>query len=177
MSESIVVRELERARWQGRTLTFDYTTDGYFDFDVHDKNFAMVYKPFAEARHKSFTDTLFADWPEAPTAYGAFRGSGDLAGVIEGSIEGWNNRFRISNLLVLEGARGHGVGELLMARMLDRARETGARMAVPETQSCNVRAIGFYERCGFSVIGFDLFAYSNNDVEKGEVRVEMGRRL
>ena len=31
-------------------------------------------------------------------------------------------------------------------------------MAVLETQSCNERAIAFYKKCGFEIIGFDLYA-------------------
>ena len=38
-------------------------------------------------------------------------------------------------------------------------------------------AIAFYRRYGFEIIGFDLYAYSNTDPEKNEVRVEMGRKL
>lgn len=57
------------------------------------------------------------------------------------------------------------------------ADASGARMLVLETQSCNERAIAFYRKNGFSVIGFDLYAYSNRDPERHEVRVEMGKRL
>ena len=46
-----------------------------------------------------------------------------------------------------------------------------------ETQTCNENAIAFYRRYGFEIIGFDLYAYSNTDPEKNEVRVEMGRKL
>ena len=51
----------------------------------------------------------------------------------------------------------------------------GARMLDLETQSCNEAAIAFYRKNGFSVIGFDLYAYSNADPERREVRIEMGR--
>ncbi len=50
-------------------------------------------------------------------------------------------------------------------------------MAVVETQTCNERAIAFYQRMGFQPIGFDLFAYSNSDPEQHEVRLEMGLAL
>ena len=51
------------------------------------------------------------------------------------------------------------------------------RMAVLETQTCNERAIAFYRKCGFQVIGFDLYAYTNHDPEAHEVRLEMGKKL
>ena len=50
-------------------------------------------------------------------------------------------------------------------------------MIVLETQSCNEAAIAFYRKNGFSIIGFDLYAYSNNDPERHEVRIEMGKKL
>ena len=47
-------------------------------------------------------------------------------------------------------------------------------MLVLETQSCNVPAINFYLKQSFTLIGFDIAAYSNDDVEKKEVRLEFG---
>jgi ribosomal protein S18 acetylase RimI-like enzyme len=57
------------------------------------------------------------------------------------------------------------------------AKERGARMLVLETQSCNVPAINFYLKFGFKLIGFDVAAYSNKDVERKEVRLEFGLKL
>ena len=64
-----------------------------------------------------------------------------------------------------------------MNRITETAGSTGARMIVLETQSCNESAIAFYRKNGFSIIGFDLYAYSNNDPERHEVRIEMGKKL
>lgn len=50
-------------------------------------------------------------------------------------------------------------------------------MAVLETQSCNENAIAFYNKNGFNIIGFDLYAYTNENLDKHEVRIEMGIRL
>ena len=50
-------------------------------------------------------------------------------------------------------------------------------MLVLETQTCDVPAINFYLKFGFELIGFDAAAYSNEDVEKKEVRLELGLRL
>ena len=76
-----------------------------------------------------------------------------------------------------KAARGQGIGSLLMERITEAARARGARMLVLETQSCNEAAIAFYRKNGFSVIGFDLYAYSNADPERREVRIEMGKKL
>ena len=82
-----------------------------------------------------------------------------------------------TNLLVMEPFRGRGIGGALLEHMVAVAQAHGARMAVLEAQSCNTAAIRFYLRHGFSMIGFDLYAYSNQDPQRGEVRVEMGRML
>ena len=103
---------------------------------------------------------------------------GKLIGYVEGAPEGWNNRFRISNICVFDHSnRSHGVDTTLMAAIEQVAKSLGARMIVLETQSCNENAIAFYKRNGFTIIGFDLYAYSNTDPERHEVRVEMGKKL
>ena len=73
--------------------------------------------------------------------------------------------------------RHSGIGTALMAVMLKEAKDSGARMAVLETQTCNENAIAFYRKHGFEVIGFDLFAYTNDDAARHEIRLEMGRML
>ena len=110
-------------------------------------------------------------------AYGAFEG-GSLLGFAEGAPETWNNRFRISNICVFDtAARNRGIGSALLNAILAEAAKTGARMAVLETQSCNENAIAFYRKNGFEIIDFDLYAYSNIDPERHEIRIEMGKML
>ena len=110
-------------------------------------------------------------------AFGAFEG-GELLGFAEGSPEGWNRRFRISNLCVFDPARrGGGIGQRLLDAIQSAPEAAGARMLVLETQSRNEAAIAFYRKNGLSLIGFDLYAYSNSDPERHEVRLEMGKKL
>ena len=73
--------------------------------------------------------------------------------------------------------RKQGLGHALMEVAKKQAIREHRRAVILETQSCNERAIAFYRKNGFSVIGFDLYAYSNRDPERHEVRVEMGKRL
>ena len=65
--------------------------------------------------------------------------------------------------------RGCGIGTALMAAIQNAAAASGARMIVLETQTCNEN--------GFSIIGLDLYSYSNTDPERHEVRLEMGKKL
>ena len=47
-------------------------------------------------------------------------------------------------------------------------------MIVLETQSWNSSAIDFYLKNGFELIGLDTHAYSNNDIEEKNIRLEFG---
>ena len=60
---------------------------------------------------------------------------------------------------------------------MEDAVNSGARMAVLETQSFNFNAISFYQKNGFEMIGFDRYAYSNQGPEEHNMRIEMGRKL
>ena len=154
------IRRLAPKIYAGKRFTARYQTNGYYEITAAEGGFRIAYTPF-----------------EAPAAFGAFEQE-RLLGFVEGSIESWNSRFRISNLCVFDkAARGQGIGSMLMARITEAARARGARMLVLETQSCNEAAIAFYRKNGFSVIGFDLYAYSNADPERREVRIEMGKKL
>ena len=64
-----------------------------------------------------------------------------------------------------------------MNAILCEAKESGARMIVLETQTCNENAITFYRKNGFELIGFDLYSYTNSDPERHEIRIEMGKKL
>ena len=125
----------------------------------------------------SVNDNMLEDWLENPTAYGAFDGE-KMVGFVEGFLEKWNNRYRISNICVFDSSdRRNGTGTLLMETILEEAVQSGARMAVLETQNFNFKAISFYKKNGFEIIGFDRYVYSNSDPEKHNMRIEMGRKL
>ena len=172
----IEFRELNPEEWKGFELSFTYKTDGYYSFMVQQWNFRLNFHPFEKCIQKNFKDMLFRDWLEKPAAYGAFFQQ-KLVGVVEYTLETWNNRLRITNLLVWEEFRQQGIGSLLMKKVLDEAVKNKVRMAVLETQTCNRGAIDFYIKAGFRPIGFDLFAYANDDPENQEVRLEMGKKL
>jgi len=66
---------------------------------------------------------------------------------------------------------------LLVDHAIRLSKERRATMLVVETQSCNVPAINFYLKNGFELIGFDTAAYSNEDIERKEVRLEFGLKM
>ena len=173
---------LDKEAFAGRKFTVRYTTGGYYDIQAVESGFHIQYQSFGGPREMSFDDQFLADWLEEPTAFGAFEdgqsANAPLLGYVEGFLEKWNNRYRISNICVFDEARRRsGIGTLLMDRILTEAAASGARMAVLETQTCNEKAIAFYRKHGFTLIGFDLFSYTNSDPERHEIRIEMGKKL
>ena len=171
------IRELDSS-CRGKELLFCYRTEYYYDIDCREGEdgfaFTLRRRAFPAPVEKSFTDTLLEPWLEEPQVIAAVEAGQEL-GYLELSHERWNNRMRVSNLWVAEERRQGGMGTALMEKAVDVAARAGARALVLETQSCNDPAIRFYRKMGFSLIGFDLTAYSQTDVEKKEVRLEYAR--
>jgi Acetyltransferases len=123
---------------------------------------------------KEFDGTLLEDWLENPLLFAMEHGDRHI-GYVELDHERWNNRVRVTNLWVEEGRRRDGVGRALLAKAEEEARALGARCMVLETQSSNWPALCFYRAMGFAFTGCDLTAYSDDDVERGEVRLELAK--
>ena len=67
-------------------------------------------------------------WPDAPTA----------------------SAIRLRGMAVDQTEQGTGVGAILLAAGVDRARLTGAALVWATARD---RVLGFYERCGFTRVG------------------------
>ncbi len=171
------IEPLEKDKWQDYDLIFEYSTNCYFDFETTAKGdeitVKMVKRAFEKTIQKSFTDKVFPCYFENQEGYGVVKDD-ELLAVIALSKEDWNNRLRITNLLVSSELRRQGIGARLMDIAKARAKELGCRSIILETQSCNEKAINFYFSQGFSLFGFDTNCYSNNDIAKKEVRLELG---
>jgi ribosomal protein S18 acetylase RimI-like enzyme len=161
-------------------LEYRHVIDSYYDVRVlhyaKTWTFKLTLKMLDEPMEKKDQSRLFELHIEEPRVFTA-ETKGEQVGWIELGYQRWNNRMRVWELLVKEGFRGKGVGTLLMNRAVEVARQKGARMLVLETQSWNVKAIDFYTKYGFELIGLDTHAYSNRDVEKKDVRLEFGLKL
>ena len=99
---------------------------------------------------------------------------GKLVAAVETAVEELSNRLRISIIWVDEAYRRQGIGTALLDIAMQRALSEKRRVLMLETQSYNSDAIAFYLRYGFSLIGFDSCAYHNDDLERKEVRMELG---
>ncbi len=163
-----------------RELRSKYLTSGYFDLAVSRGcecwRVELTLRPLEKTIEKNYQGKLFEDHIEEPRVFAAMLNNRQV-GWIELSYHKWNNTMRVWELLVEEEFRGKGLGTALMKHAVKVAKERRARVLVLETQTCNVPAISFYLKFGFELIGFDTAAYSNEDIEKKEVRLELGLKL
>ena len=171
------IKQLDKQEYQGREYSAEIHSDRYLSIDPDGEGFKMKWV-LSEAELKmSIKDRFLQEWLDHPVAYGAFENN-RMIGFVEGFHEKWNNRFRISNICIFEEAdRMSGIGTMLLKKIMEAAVDSGARMAVLETQSFNFKAISFYQKNGFEIIGFDRYAYSNKGPEEHHMRIEMGIKL
>ncbi len=173
----MTIKELDYKKYKGKKYQAKILSDRYLSIEPRDEGFDLKWMMSEESLKRTIDEDLLSDWLEEPVAYGAFEGD-QLIGMVEGFLEKWNNRFRIANICVFEQAnRRSGVGTKLMEAILEAAVKSGARMVVLETQTFNFKAISFYKKHGFEIIGFDRYAYSNRGPEEHNMRVEMGKRI
>ena len=176
---TLEIRLLDKNKFKDFALEFIYTTSHYYDVERNPNeifSISLVKKPFAKEVKKSFIGKLYEDWLENPSAF-SLNKDGQVLGYLEVDREAWNNRLRITEILVLDEFRGRGYGTILINKAKEISKEEGFREIILETQTCNTRAIDFYIKNGFIVNGIDLSCYSNDDVEKKEVRLELVYKL
>jgi ribosomal protein S18 acetylase RimI-like enzyme len=65
--------------------------------------------------------------------------------------------IELSKVYVLPGSHGRGVAEPLMQATLNAARGTGAAGIWLGVNQRNARAVRFYEKCGFAIVGEKTF--------------------
>jgi len=173
---------LAKDKWKETIIPIGYTTDKYYDVVVNktDKGFTadIEKKDFREPvthtpEEYDFPDKLYEDHWENAYAWGVLVND-KLIATIETDQELWSNRLRITELWVAEEYQKKGIGHALIQVVKEQARRERRRAIILETQSCNVNAVDFYQHEGFTLIGMDTCCYRNNDLQRKEVRLELG---
>lgn len=169
---------LPKEKYKGTPVPLTYTNDSYYDLEISpmDENgctVSLVRKP-AEVFKRDHSDTLYEDYWENAEAYGVVSEQGEVLACIEMCPEEWSNRLLVTELWVSEGLRRKGIGKRLMDKAKEIAVSQKRRAVILETQSCNTNAVGFYLHEGFELIGFDTCCYTNDDIGKKEVRLNLG---
>lgn len=174
---STEIKRLDRQKYDHFVLEYNYDADYIYDVSAQSSKECMGIKferrKLEKTRHFSNSDTLFQEYWQSPEAYGIFDAEDRLCAVTELDFEEWNNRMRITQLLVYEAYRGKGLGKKLMEFAKSTALERDYRMIIAETQSNNTRAVDFYLSQGFVFSGTNIHFYSNDDISENEVMLEL----
>lgn len=177
---------LPKEEWEGVPIPMRYTTEEYYDVRIvrEEDGYSTSLKKcrFESPVHHypeeyDFPDRLYQPHWEKAYAWGIVEekdGKKELLACIETCPEEWSNRLMVTELWVHEKIRRKGVAHALMAIAKEQAVLEHRRAIILETQSCNTGAIAFYQKEGFELIGFDSCCYSNRDIERREVRINMG---
>ncbi len=180
------IQYLPKEEWKDTPLPMKYTTEEYFDLEIVENTdlfqVQMVKKKFDTPvthipEEYDFPDSLYQNHWEKAEAYGIVseeNNKKELLACIEICPEEWSNRLMITELWVSDNLQRQGIGTRLMNLAKEKAKEQGRRAIILETQSCNVVPISFYRSQGFKLIGFDSCCYTNRDVERHEIRFDLG---
>jgi streptothricin acetyltransferase len=124
-------------------------------------------EPYEKILHVDAEDySTFIDNPEKVIFFA------DVDGKPIGQIKmvpWWNKFTYIEELTVDTEFRGKGVGRALLTRAIDWAKQQHFPGVTLETQDNNVPACILYEKCGFVLSGFDLYAYRNFPEARDEI--------
>jgi len=167
---------------ENKKVTFTYQSDYYYDVRVIQKEtnkgwvFDWSLKAFPATFTKFIEGNLFEKYKENAEYYVIMNDEVVIGHLVTGKQE-WNNAARIWDIDVDKRFKHQGIGTKLIGFAETRAKEWKCRAMVLECQSSNYNAIKFYMKCGFSLTGFDLISYSNEDIQKHDIRLEMSKFL
>ena len=169
------IRELDKRIYKDYPVKIVYDTDSYYDLLLIDECIKIEKKPLGYNYHHEkddISERLYQDWLEGARAFGAFVDD-ELVGIIEIGTD-YSKRMIINLLKVDDDYQRRGIAKALMDKVKAIMYQDDIRAIILETQSCNTKAIGFYQSQGFKLIGFDTICYTNNDLERKEVRLDFG---
>lgn len=172
--------ELEKEKWKDFKLHFRWSSKMYYSVNVRrTRNGWTIELKRRESEKlisKDYYEPLWQEWmddeSESTSQIFGVEVDGQIVAWMTIGKESWNNRLRIHELLVLEEHRNKGIGKMLIEKAKQIARQQNCRAIVLETQTNN-SAIEFYKKQGFEFNSLDLTAYSNDDISKNEVRIDM----
>lgn len=177
----IIIRKLDKAELQDRVNIFEYESPGHYKVEIHKNQdgwaINLARKDFQQPFKKwDDTDKVIQSYKGNSEIFGAFIDEKE-AGLVQFEYQPHNKTVRVWDIDVWKEFQNQGVGTKLMNKCISRAREFGARRIVLEVQSSNLKAIDYYRKMGFDLIGLDASHYHNDDIERNEVRLEMGMYL
>ncbi len=123
-----------------------------------------VYKAYITSN-----DPNYACWLAESTATNAPIGYA-VTSAVEAPTEGRPGDIELKRIYVFSKYHGTGTGRELMTAALQHAREIGSNRMLLGTYDQNHRAVAFYQRAGFEIVGERKFPVGNqvfNDIVMG----------
>lgn len=161
----------------GKKVVYQYTSEKYYDIHIDKKEngwkCSFTEENFKIPFEKVFEEEVFEPYKEGAEVYIAELNGEEAAIMVIQEME-WNNTLLIHDLYVDDRYKKMGIGTRLIDLAKTRATKLDVRAITLETQTSNYPAIQFYMKNGFKLVGFNSISYSNEDVKKNEVRLEMG---
>ena len=105
-----------------------------------------------EAFDMPWTENMFIPEVGSPDATYVVGTRGDEV-ICYGGFHSVLDEAHITNIAVKSSERGKGIGKFLMATLIGKAREKGAKYITLEVKTTNKVAISMYEDFGFKVAG------------------------
>lgn len=175
--KDVEIRKLDRSEIGDRMNVFQYESPGHYRVKISTQEDGWT----VHLKREQFPET-FSKWDDKDKVIQPYKGDSEIygafidgqeAGLIQFEYQDFSKSVRVWDIDVWPEFQHRGVGTALMSKCIARAKESGARRIVLETQSSNLKAISFYRKMGFGLVGLDASHYHNDDVERGEVRLEM----
>lgn len=113
-----------------------------------------------EAFGMPWTENMFIPEVGSPEATYVVGTRGDEV-ICYGGFHSVLDEAHITNIAVKSSERGKGIGKFLMATLIGKAREKGAKYITLEVKTTNKVAISMYEDFGFKVAGVRKKYYNN----------------
>ena len=173
----LTIRQIDSTHYpNGKKVLYTYETTTFYQiksvqteigwtFTLHEQSYPQTFV-------KQLEEELFDDYKDGSNYYIA-EWNGEEAAVLVIQQMDWNNTLLIHDLYVYERFKKLGIGTELIVYVKELAKKLGVRAITLETQTSNYPAVQFYLKHDFQLVGFNTISYSNADVEKGEVRLEM----
>lgn len=172
---------LPKEKWKGTPIHMAVESDEFYDVTIEKQaegyTVSLIKKQADPPVKHTIPGSLYEEYFKNAQAWGVVETTNNkdsIVACIETCPEEWSNRLMVTGLWVHEKIRRQGIGHRLMEIAKRQAVEEGRRALILETQSCNANAIGFYMHEGFELIGFDSCCYTNNDIRRREVRLDLG---
>lgn len=172
---------LPKEKWKGTPINMAVESDEFYDVRTEKQSGGYIVSLIKKKADPPFKHTipasLYKEYFKKAQAWGIVETNNNkdsIVACIETCPEEWSNRLMVTELWVHERIRHQGIGHRPMEIAKRQVAEEGRRALILETQSCNANAIGFYMHEGFELIGFDSCCYTNNDIERREVRLDFG---